>query len=68
MRLERRRCRQFRGDRLGAEAGKPLDHLGIFQRGLERCDKLMSSRQSINFWRKYSRWRSFMNGSLSVGR
>src|SRR5262245_17763330 len=28
----------------------------------------MSSRQDSNFWRKYSLWRSFMNGSLSVGR
>src|ERR1700722_10104157 len=28
----------------------------------------MSSRQSSSFRRKYSRWRSFMKGSLSVGR
>src|SRR5580698_831915 len=28
----------------------------------------MSSRQSSSFKRRYSRWRSFMNGSLSVGR
>src|ERR1044071_3782233 len=28
----------------------------------------MSSRQDMSFWRKYSFWRSFMNGSLSVGR
>src|SRR5579872_1008912 len=28
----------------------------------------MSSRHSISLMRKYSRWRSFMNGSFSVGR